>query len=169
MRRQSKLFKRRADWGRDNGIHGKQDAKAVETVVHGIADQINNIKDTFKVKSESLNQFLAKNPITALFNSEDPYVKDAGRQLQRKIHGYVESFEDSVKNRFKGSKGTNTIDWICNALGQQKTSSREKRNTTGLRMQPDYGEAGSYTTEANQENAKVGSKQFVFKAKFLQK
>ena len=108
------------------------------------------------------------------------------------VSGYVEGLEDSVKNRFKGKKGTNTIDWICNALGQQKTSALHKcpdcGSETKIEVHPDDAEVGAryYCPKCTKKHNKwpsvngVGDaphwpswskkdSKFTFKAKFLQK
>jgi hypothetical protein len=168
MRVKSKLLaKRSADWGaEDTRWHQREDSQAVKSVWNGIANKVHQLKNSLQVKGQSLGQFLSQHSMADLFSSPDPEVKRTGYQLRSLINQFVaEEFDANVLTRFKAEAGNNVTDW----LAKDRKVGRKTRPSTGLRMHPDYGEAGSYTTEANKENAKAGSPQFVFKAKFLQK
>ena len=167
MRIKSKLFsKRSADWGLDDKWIGREDTRAVNSVWYGIAKKLDQLKETLQVKGRPLGQFLAKHPVSELFSSQDPEVKRTGYQLRSLINQFVSNeFEESVLNRFKAHAGNNVTDWLTK--GKTRSKKKADNSDTGLRMHPDYGEEGSYTSEANKENSKESSKQFNFKAKFL--
>lgn len=163
MKIRSRLLNKHAvDWAGpiDKTVH-RDDQRAVSSVWAGINNKLHQLKQTLKIKGQPLASFLGRNPISELFTSNDPEVKRTGYQLRSLISEFVASeFETSVLNRFKAEEGSNVTQWLDKS---------GKTAASGLRMQPDYGEEGSYTTEANKENAKVGTRQFLFKAKFLQK
>lgn len=99
-------------------------------------------------QQESRQEYLERNPPPEESNSIEIHF-DALREALNYIDT-AGSFGHEAQ-----SKGNIALDAIESYIAELKGGKQAaKEPATGLRMQPDYGEAGSYTTEANEENSK---------------
>jgi hypothetical protein len=100
--------------------HYKEDQQVTKKVWNGIADKLNQLKSTLKVKGKPLAQYNLKD----VFQSEDPEVKRAGYQVRSLINQYVsETFDAATLAKFKQDYGSNVTDWLT----------RGKRASTGFK------------------------------------
>jgi hypothetical protein len=107
-----------SDWGADADRAGAriQDTEA-NAVRHGLQDRLAQLVNTLQVapggQTMTVKQFLARNPITALFQSTDRSVRLMGNKIRQDLSDTLNAnYRPDQIERFRAAFGSNVTDWL---------------------------------------------------------
>ena len=111
-------------WGRDDKYHHREDQGALRQIQQAMSVYLKDILGKLYVPGPggnriTLKQFLNGQPVSTIFQSDDPQVRQMGYRVRSEAEKFLKGqFDESKVNLFKQTFGTNVTDWFSKKVLQ---------------------------------------------------